>query len=67
MGSGIRFDETELEIGTCYPIQFVVSVFYTTLPQRKWIQNQKRQVFKQFLILSVWNLETNQLVKEGFS
>ena len=26
MGSGIRFDEIETRIGTCFPIYFVVSV-----------------------------------------
>ena len=26
MGSGIRFDETETDIGTCFPIHFAVSV-----------------------------------------
>ena len=26
LGSGIRFDEIEIDIGTCFPIHFVVSV-----------------------------------------
>ena len=26
MGSSIRFDEIETDVGTCFPIQFVVSV-----------------------------------------
>ena len=68
MGSGIRFDEIETDIGTCFPNHFVVSVsLYVSSLTQIDSKSKNGQVFKQLLILSVWNIERIQLFKEGFS
>ena len=68
MVSGIRFDEFETDMGTCFPIHFVVSLYIYVSPLMQIDSKSKNgQVFKQLLILSVWNIERIQLFKEGFS
>ena len=67
MGSGIRFDEIETDIGTSFPTHFVVlvSLYVSSLTQID--SKSKTEVFKHLLILSVWNSEGIQHFKEGFS
>ena len=63
------FDEIETDKGTSFPIHFVVSVslYVSSLTQiGSKSKTAFQTVFKQLLILSVWNFERNQLFKEGF-
>ena len=67
MGYGFRFDEVEIDRGTFFSDPFCsFSFFIRLLLNANRFEIKNGLVFKQLLILSVWNIEGNQIFKEGF-
>ena len=68
MASGIKFDEIETDMSTCFPIHVVVSVcFYEFASLKQTDSKSNNAKFLKCFVISIWDIECFQLVKKRFS
>ena len=68
MGSRIKFDEIEIYMGACFPIQVVVSVcLYASSLTQIDRKSKNAEFLNSFLLISIWDVESIQLFKKRFS
>ena len=68
MGSSIRFDNIEIETGTWFPFQVVISVSFSSSVETQIDSKSKiARLLKKFVVFRNWKIESFQLFKQGFA